>query len=95
MAAKSSSAFNSLGGRAVDFFNTDDDALDPFAPLHAKEAVLVANVRGVSRAALWLNIRFVFALPRVRESTDQVAEMIILLTLFTGWNLSPSQARKT
>ena len=62
-----------MEGLEVDFFNPADDILDPFSGLHAREAALVArDPTKVSRAALWLNIRQVFSLPRRMGSTDQV-----------------------
>ena len=73
LALKSRPAFQSMEGLEVDFFNPADDILDPFSGLHAKEAALVArDPTKVSRAALWLNIRQVFSLPRRMGSTDQV-----------------------
>ena len=75
LAAKSPSTFASFDGIAVDFFNPLDDVLDPFSPLHAKEAAVVGGRREVSRAALWLNIRQVFSLPRRMAGTDKVTQL--------------------
>ena len=47
---------------SVDFFNKDDDVLDPYSYLHADEEKLVSeNPSQVSKEALWLNIRSVFS----------------------------------
>ena len=78
LALKSRKAFQSMEALEVDFFNPADDILDPFSALHAKEAALVAqDPTKVSRAALWLNIRQVFSLPRRMGSTDQVLDELI------------------
>ena len=78
LALKSRKGFQSMGAVEVDFFNPADDILDPFSGLHAREAALVArDPTKVSRAALWLNIRQVFSLPRRMGSTDQVLDQLV------------------
>ena len=80
LALKSRKAFQSMEALEVDFFNPADDILDPFSGLHAKEAALVArDPTKVSRAALWLNIRQVFSLPRRMGSTDQVLNELVTI----------------
>ena len=75
---KSRKGFQSMEALEVDFFNPADDILDPFSGLHAREAALVArDPTKVSRAALWLNIRQVFSLPRRMGSTDQVLDELV------------------
>ena len=75
---KSRKGFQSMEALEVDFFNPADDILDPFSGLHAREAALVArDPTKVSRAALWLNIRQVFSLPRRMGSTDQVLDQLV------------------
>ena len=78
LALKSRKGFQSMEALEVDFFNPADDILDPFSGLHAREAALVArDPTKVSRAALWLNIRQVFSLPRRMGSTDQVLDELV------------------
>ena len=78
LALKSRKGFQLMGAVEVDFFNPADDILDPFSGLHAREAALVArDPTKVSRAALWLNIRQVFSLPRRMGSTDQVLDQLV------------------
>jgi len=61
----------------VDFFNTEDDKLDPYYQLHIQEDKLVSeNPQKISKEALWLNIRRVFSKPNPVEGNEKVGTFL-------------------
>ena len=65
--------YNSLEGVPVDFFNKDDDSLDPYSSLHTEEEKLVSeNPSEVSKEAMWLNIRSVFSQSKTGKTNEKV-----------------------
>ena len=66
--------YNSLEGVPVDFFNKDDDSLDPYSSLHTEEERLVSeNPSQVSKEAMWLNIRSVFSQSKTGKTNEKVS----------------------
>ena len=71
--AKSPQIYNRLEGIPVDFFNKEDDKLDPYYELHIQEDKLVSeNRKKISKEVLWLNIRRVFSQPTPVEGNQKV-----------------------
>jgi hypothetical protein len=71
--SKSPQIYNRLEGIPVDFFNKEDDKLDPYYELHIQEDKLVSeNPQKISKEALWLNIRRVFSQPSPVEGNEKV-----------------------
>ena len=67
--------YNSLEGVPVDFFNKDDDSLDPYSSLHTEEEKLVSeNPSEVSKEAMWLNIRSVFSQSKTGKTNEKVSD---------------------
>ena len=67
--------YNSLEGVPVDFFNKDDDSLDPYSSLHTEEEKLVSeNPSLVSKEAMWLNIRSVFSQSKTGKTNEKVSD---------------------
>lgn len=68
--------YSNLEGIPVDFYNKEDDKLDPYNELYIQEDKLVReNPQEVSKEALWLNIRSVFSQPRP-ENNEKVGTYI-------------------
>ena len=58
----------------MDFFNKDDDSLDPYSSLHTEEEKLVSeNPSDVSKEAMWLNIRSVFSQSKRGKTNEKVS----------------------
>ena len=65
---------------SVDFYNKDDDILDPYSHLHAREEALVSeNPLQVSPAAMFLNIRNVFSQSKLARTNEKASESWISL----------------
>ena len=59
----------------MDFFNKDDDSLDPYSFLHTEEEKLVSeNPSKVSKEAMWLNIRSVFSQSKTGKTNEKVSD---------------------
>ena len=59
----------------MDFFNKDDDSLDPYSSLHTEEEKLVSeNPSEVSKEAMWLNIRSVFSQSKTGKTNEKVSD---------------------
>jgi len=70
---KSPQIYESLEGIPVDFYNKEDDKLDPYYQLHIQEEKLVSeNPKKISKEALWLNIRRVFSQPNPVKGNEKV-----------------------
>ena len=62
----------------MDFFNKDDDILDPFSYLHSEEARLVSeNPLQVSKEAMVLNIRNVFSQSNAGRTNEKASELSV------------------
>ena len=95
--------YNRLEGVPVDFFNKDDDILDPYSSLHTEEEKLVSeNPSEVSKEAMWLNIRSVFSLSKTGKTNEKVSNrdpdcivtknaMILRNNAFTFFNCQNNQ----
>ena len=71
--------YNTLEGIPVDFFNKEDDKLDPYYELHIQEDKLVSeNPQKVSKEALWLNIRSVFSQLNHKDSNEKVLRFLVV-----------------
>ena len=58
----------------MDFFNKDDDSLDPYSSLHTEEEKLVSeNPFEISKEAMWLNIRSVFSKSKTGKTNEKVS----------------------
>ena len=74
---KSPQIYDSLEGIPVDFYNKEDDKLDPYYQLHIQEEKLVSeNPKKISKEALWLNIRRVFSQPNPVQRNEKVHQVI-------------------
>ena len=59
----------------MDFFNKDDDSLDPYSSLHTEEEKLVSeNPFEISKEAMWLNIRSVFSQSKRGKTNEKVSD---------------------
>ena len=76
--------YNALEGVSVDFFNKDDDVLDPYSYLHADEEKLVSeNPSQVSKEALWLNIRSVFSQSKTGKTNEKASGRESFVTIYS------------
>ena len=65
---------------SVDFYNRDDDILDPFSHLHSEEERLVSeSPLQVSQAAMLLNIRDVFSQSKPGRTNEKASELSVWL----------------
>ena len=65
-----------LKGVSVDFFNRDDDVLDPYSHLHSEEERLVGeSPLQVSTHAMLLNIRDVFSQSKPGRTNEKASEL--------------------
>lgn len=64
----------------MDFYNRDDDILDPFSHLHSEEERLVReSPLRVSRDAMLLNIRDVFSQSKPGRTNEKASELSVSL----------------
>jgi len=74
---KSPQLYNSLTGVSVDFYNKDDDILDPYSNLHNEEEILVReNPLQVSPGAMFLNIRDVFSQSKSGRTNEKIGTFL-------------------
>jgi len=74
---KSSAIYNRIRGVSVDFFNRDDDILDPFSSLHSEEERLVSEKPlQVSQEALFLNIGNVFSQSEAGRTNEKIGTFL-------------------
>ena len=58
----------------MDFFNKEDDSLDPYFSLHTEEEKLVSESPSeVSKEAMWLNIRSAFSQSKTGKTNEKVS----------------------
>ena len=77
-------------GVSVDFYNRDDDILDPFSHLHAEEERLVSErPLQVSQDAMLLNIREVFSQSKPGRTNEKASEFSVWL--FGCHNVTPRE----
>ena len=69
-----------IEGVSVDFYNRDDDILDPYSHLHSEEERLVSeSPLQVSQAAMLLNIRDVFSQSKPGRTNEKASELSVWL----------------
>ena len=73
---------------SVDFYNRDDDILDPFSHLHSEEERLVSeSPLQVSQDAMLLNIREAFSQSKPGRTNEKASELSV--SLFDCHNVTP------
>ena len=77
-----------IKGVSVDFYNRDDDILDPFSHLHSEEERLVSeSPLQVSQDAMLLNIREVFSQSKPGRTNEKASELSV--SLFDCYKVTP------
>ena len=81
-------AETNIKGVSVDFYNRDDDILDPFSHLHSEEERLVSeSPLQVSQDAMLLNIREAFSQSKPGRTNEKASELSV--SLFDCHNVTP------
>ena len=76
--------YQALEGVSVDFFNKDDDNLDPYSALHSEEEKLVRETpTEVSKEAMWLNVLNVFSQSKTGKTNEKASESVVVRLLLT------------
>ena len=77
-----------IKGVSVDFYNRDDDILDPFSHLHSEEERLVSEIPlQVSQDAMLLNIREAFSQSKPGRTNEKASELSV--SLFDSYKVTP------
>ena len=68
----------------MDFFNKDDDNLDPYSALHSEEEKLVRETpTEVSKEAMWLNVLSVFSQSKTGKTNEKASGRESFVTIYS------------